>query len=93
MKRIISTAIAGVMALSLMGAPAMAAPRHSSGNDGAAIAAGIGLVALVAILASQNNDRDRGYEGRSYHRHDRDRGWRDRGHRNRDRGYRDRDWR
>jgi hypothetical protein len=45
--------------------------RHHHRNDGAAIAAGIGIVALVAILASQH-----------HHYHDgwyRDGDWRDRG--------------
>jgi hypothetical protein len=85
--------IAGTLALSLIGATAAtAAPayygtpvqyrsdnyRHR-GDDGnnAALAAGIGFIALAAILASQNNHRDygrddwnrRGYEqgyGRDY---------------------------
>ena len=94
MKRLISAALA----LSLLGATAAsAAPartqiapvdyrrqsyRHHDNGNGAAIAAGIGFLALAAILASQNNhDRDYGY----YH----DRNWRDRdyGYRNYDRGY------
>ena len=82
MKRLISS----VLALSLLGATvataANAAPvnrpipvrdyRHGNDN-GAAIAAGIGFVALAAILASQNNrDRDYGYYNDGYYR---DRGW------------------
>jgi hypothetical protein len=88
MKRLISS----VLALSLLGATvataANAAPvnrpipvrdyRHGNDN-GAAIAAGIGFVALAAILASQNNrDRDDW--------HYRDRGWDNRGY-GHNRGY------
>jgi hypothetical protein len=89
MKRLISAALA----LSLLGATAAsAAPvhapsapidyryhpyRHHDDGNGAAIAAGIGFLALTAILASQQNrDRD--------HWYDRDQGWRDR---DRDYGY------
>lgn len=94
MKRLIGAALA----LSLLGATAAsAAPvhapfapvdyryhsyRHHDDGSGAAIAAGIGFLALTAILASQQNrDRD---DWR-----DRDRDWRDRdyGYRNYDRGY------
>ncbi len=88
MKRLISS----VLALSLLGATvataANAAPvnrpipvrdyRHGNDN-GAAIAAGIGFIALAAILASQNNHdrddwhyRDRGWDNRDY-RYDRGR--------------------
>lgn len=88
MKRLISS----VLALSLLGASvataANAAPvnrpipvrdyRHGNDNS-AAIAAGIGFVALAAILASQSN---RDHDNWNY----RDRSWdyRDRGY---DRGY------
>lgn len=95
MKRLISAALASTLALSLLGATAAsAAPvhgpiapvdyryhswRHHDDGNGAAIAAGIGFLALTAILASQNHDRD----------HWRDRDWRDRdyGYRPYDRGY------
>ena len=79
MKRLISAALA----LSLLGATAAsAAPvnhvtqvqyrseRHRGGDNGAAIAAGIGFVALAAILASQNNHRD--YDRDDWGRRDRD---------------------
>lgn len=36
--------------------------RHHDDNAGAAIAVGVGLIALTAILASQNNDRYRDYD-------------------------------
>jgi hypothetical protein len=92
MKRLISS----VLALSLLGATvataANAAPvnrpipvrdyRHGNDN-GAAIAAGIGFVALAAILASQSN---RDHDNWNY----RDRSWdyRDNGYnRGYDRGY------
>ena len=82
MKRLISAALA----LSLLGATAAsAAPvnhatqvqyreRHRGGDNGAAIAAGIGFVALAAILASQNNHRDydRDYDRDDWGRRDRD---------------------
>lgn len=83
MKRLISAALA----LSLLGATAAsAAPvrgptpidyrdhsyRHHDNGNGAAIAAGIGFLALTAILASQNHDRDDWY--------DRDRDYRYRGY-------------
>lgn len=89
MKRLISS----VLALSLLGASvataANAAPvnrpipvrdyRHHDDGNGAAIAAGIGFIALAAILASQNNrDRD------DWHYRDRSWEYRDRGY---DRGY------
>lgn len=94
MKRLISS----VLALSLLGATlataANAAPvnrpipvrdyRYHDNDNGAAIAAGIGFVALAAILASQNN-HDRG----DWYYRERDRGWNDRGGWH----YRDRDWR
>ncbi|HEY4275511.1 MAG TPA: hypothetical protein VGM68_08515 [Rhizomicrobium sp.] len=78
--------IASVLALSLLGTTvataASAAPvnrpipvrdyrNHDNGN-GAAVAAGIGFLALAAILASQNNHerdyyyRDRGWDHRDY---------------------------
>jgi len=94
MKRLISS----VLALSLLGATvataANAAPvnrpipvrdyRYHHNDNGAAIAAGIGFVALAAILASQNHrDRDYGYYRDSYYR---DRDW----HYDRDRYDRDR---
>jgi opacity protein-like surface antigen len=82
MKRLISAALA----LSLLGATAAsAAPvnhatqvqyrseRHRGGDNGAAIAAGIGFVALAAILASQNNHRD--YDRDDWGRRDDDRGY------------------
>ena len=96
MKRLISAALA----LSLLGATAAsAAPvnhgtqiqyrdsyRHRGDDNGAAIAAGIGFVALAAILASQNNHdhdnwnyRDRSWDHRDY-------GY-DRGYGNSYRGY------
>ena len=83
MKRLISS----VLALSLLGATvataANAAPvnrpipvrdyRYHDNDNGAAIAAGIGFVALAAILASQNNhDRGDWYYRDGYYR---DRGW------------------
>jgi hypothetical protein len=97
MKRLISA----VMALSLLGATAAsAAPvnhgtqiqyrsdayRHGDNGNGAAVAAGIGFLALAAILSSQNNHEswnDRGWDHRDY-RYDRgyrgyDRGWDHRG--------------
>ena len=92
MKRLISS----VLALSLLGAAvdtaANAAPvnrpipvrdyRYHDNDNGAAVAAGIGFVALAAILASQNNhDRDYGYYRDGYYR---DRDW---DHRDYDRGY------
>src|SRR5215469_1995234 len=93
MKRLISAALA----LSLLGATAAsAAPvngplvpvdyrdhsyRHHDNGAGVAVAAGIGLFALGAILASQNHDRDDGYY------RDRDDGYRDYGYRDYDRGY------
>ena len=93
MKRLISAALAlsllGVTAASAAPAYRQAAPvdyrsqsyRHNDNGDGAAIAAGIGFLALTAILASQqNHDRDGWYS------HDRD--WHDRDWRDRDYGYR-----
>jgi hypothetical protein len=89
--------IAGTLALSLLGATAAsAAPvdrgipiqyrdngyRHRGDDNGAAIAAGVGFLALMAILASQHRDHD-GWSDRGYDRGD----WgRDRGYNN-DRGY------
>ena len=96
MKRLISAALV----LSLLGATAAsAAPvnrpipvrdyRYHDNDNGAAIAAGIGFVALAAILASQNN-HDRG----DWYYRERDRGWNDRGDwRFRDRDWREHDWR
>ena len=97
MKRLIGAALA----LSLLGATAAsAAPahgalqqvdyrdhsyRHRDTGNGAAVVAGIGFLALAAILASQNNHdhdgywRDRDYGYRNYDR--------DYGYRNYDRGY------
>ena len=82
MKRLISAALA----LSLLGATAASAgtttcrsrcgvvnprsERHRGADNGAAIAAGIGFVALAAILASQNNHRD--YDRDDWGRRDRD---------------------
>jgi hypothetical protein len=44
--------------------------RGHRGNDGGAIAFGVGILALTAIIASQNRDRervqDRGYDQRGY---------------------------
>ena len=48
--------------------------RHHHRNDGAAIAAGIGLVALVAILASQQHHYHDGWYGDGRW-HDRDDGY------------------
>jgi len=87
MKRLISA----TLALSLLGATAAsAAPvnrgtpiqyredgyRHRGDGDGAAIAAGVGFLALAAILASQHRDHD-GWRDRDY-----DRGYGDRGYNN-----------
>ncbi|HXS06264.1 MAG TPA: hypothetical protein VN723_05685 [Rhizomicrobium sp.] len=94
MKRLIGAALA----LSLLGATAAsAAPahgalqqvdyrdhsyRHRDNGNGAAVVAGIGFLALAAILASQNNhDHDGWYR--------QDNGWRDRDYGYRDYGYRD----
>ena len=97
MKRLISAALA----LSLLGATAAQAfPAHGGfdyrdrswrhHDDGGAIAAGIGLFALAAILASQQNRdhddwqyRDRDYGYRDYDRRDDD-------YRRYDQGYGDR---
>ena len=94
MKRLISAALA----LSLLGATAAsAAPayrpapvdyrdhRHYDDGNGAAVAAGIGFLALAAILASQNHRDHDGWRDREWH--DRD-DWRDRDWRDRDYGYR-----
>lgn len=105
MKRLISAALA----LSLLGATAAQAfpahggqpvdyrdhyYRHHDDGNGAAVAAGIGFLALAAILASQNNRdhddwqyRDRDYGYRDYDQ--RDYGQRDYGYRQdyRDYGY------
>ena len=99
MKRLISAALA----LSLLGATAAsAAPahgplapvdyrdrsyhRHDDGN-GAAIAAGIGFLALTAILASQQNHERDGWYANDRNWHDRDWHDRDMGYRNFDRGF------
>lgn len=93
MKRLISAALA----LSLLGATAASAAPVNHGtqvqyrdsyrrhdDNGAAVAAGIGFIALAAILASQNNrDRD-DYRDRSWDH--RDYGY-DRGYSNSYRGY------
>ena len=95
MKRLISA----TLALSLLGVTAASAAPYGydnqyrdsgyrSDNNGAAIAAGVGFLALAAILASQNHrdfyvDRgyrsdwhdNRGYGHDFYRGHDR-RGWR-----------------
>ena len=78
MKKIIGAALILSM---LGGSAAFAAPAYSNNrgysdhhdNSGAVIA-GVGLLALAAIFASQNNHDDYGY--RSDYRHD-DRGWGD----------------
>ena len=91
--------IAGTLALSLIGATAAtAAPayrgtpvqyrsdnyRHRGDDNGAAVAAGIGFIALAAILASQNNHRDYDRDGWSYR--DQGRGY-DNSYGGYDRGY------
>ena len=62
--------LAATLAFSLLGATAAsAAPYGHYGrgdNGGAAIAAGIGILALGAILASQHHDYDRDYRYRGY---------------------------
>ena len=99
MKRLISA----TLALSLLGATAAsAAPvnraipiqyrddgyRHRGDDNGPAIAAGVGFLALMAILASQHRDhdgwRDRGYDQGGWGRRDDDRGYGNGGY---DRGY------
>ncbi len=77
MKKIIGAALILSM---LGGSAAFAAPANYNrgysdhhDNSGAVIA-GVGLLALAAIFASQNNHDDYGY--RSDYRHD-DRGWGD----------------
>lgn len=98
MKRLISAALA----LTLLGATAASAAPvrgsfapvdyrdhyrdHDNGN-GAAVAAGIGFLALAAILASQNHDRDEWRDRDRDAWRDRDRDWRDRGYGNRGYGY------
>ena len=81
MKRLVSAALA----LSLLGGTAAAAAPYDNGarhyrarhgDNGAAVAAGIGLLALVAILASQQ------HQHRHYHR-----GWYNRDGRDYDNGY------
>ena len=97
MQRLISAALA----LSLLGATAAsAAPvnyatqvqyrdsyRHRGGDNGAAIAAGIGFGALAASLAAQNNHRD--YDRDDWGRRDRDddRGYGNYGYGNSYQGY------
>lgn len=97
MKRLIGAALAlsllGATAASAAPAPNVApralqqidyrdhSYRHRDNGNGAAVAAGIGFLALAAILASQNNhDRDGWYSH--------DRGWHDRDWRDRDYSYR-----
>lgn len=97
MKRLISA----TLALSLLGATAAsAAPvnrgipiqyrdngyRHRGDDNGAAIAAGVGFLALAAILASQHRDHD-GWRERGYDRGDWGRRDDDRGYGGYDRGY------
>jgi hypothetical protein len=89
MKRLISA----TLALSLLGATAAsAAPAYRGGaieyrdnyrhdaDNGAAIAVGVGFLALLAIMASQDHHRayDRDDWGRRYHGDDRGY-WNDRG--------------
>jgi hypothetical protein len=90
MKRLISA----TLALSLLGATAAsAAPayrdtpiayRDGRADNGAAIAVGVGFLALLAIMASQDHQRAYDRDGRQYH--DGDRGYQNfrGGH---DRGY------
>ena len=71
MKRLVSLALAATL---LTGTAAAAAPYDHGGeryyrghdnNDGAAFVAGVGLIALAAILASQHNHHyHRGWYGR-----------------------------
>jgi hypothetical protein len=75
MKRLLSIALA----LSLLGgSAAVAAPYgygnrgYSHGNNNGALFAGLGIVALAAILASRNNNHYRG----SYNRYDDNRDYR-----------------
>jgi hypothetical protein len=92
MKKIIGAALILSM---LGGSAAFAAPAYGNNrgysdqrhdNSGAVIA-GVGLLALAAIFASQNNHDDYGY--RSDYRHD-ERGWGDhRDYRHDDRGWGD----
>lgn len=42
--------------------------HHHDDGAGAAIAVGFGIVALAAILASQDDDRDRAYDRGGYYR-------------------------
>jgi hypothetical protein len=101
MKRLIGAALA----LSLLGATAAsAAPAHGSlapvdyrdrsyhsrdNGNGAAVVAGIGFLALAAILASQNNHDHDGWYRHDNYRRDRDYGYRpyDQGYSNRGYGY------
>jgi hypothetical protein len=72
MKRLLSAALAGTMALSLLGATAASAQPYGHGgfghggyghgwhghdNTGALVGLGIGLFALGAIAAASNHDR------------------------------------
>ena len=73
MKRLLSAALAGTMALSLLGATAASAQPYRGGfghgysrgwhggyhhdNTGALVGLGIGLFALGAIAAASNHDR------------------------------------
>ena len=96
MKKLIGAALILSM---LGGSAAVAAPAYSNNrgysdhhDNSGAVVAGVGLLALAAIFASQNNHDDYGY--RSDYRHD-DRGWNDhRDYRHDNRGWGDhRDYR
>jgi hypothetical protein len=91
MKKLIGAAL--ILSL-LGGSAAFAAPAYSNNrgysdqrhDNGGAVMAGVGLLALAAIFASQNNHDDYGY--RSDYRHHDQRDYRDyRGYQN-DRNYR-----
>ena len=63
--------LAATLALTLLGATAASAAPYGhsygrGGDNGGAIVAGIGLLALGAILASQHHDYDRNYAYRGY---------------------------
>src|SRR6185312_13083547 len=98
MKRLIGAALAlsllGATAASAAAAPNVApralqqidyrdhSYRHRDNGNGAAVVAGIGFLALAAILASQNNHDHDGWYRHDGYWHDRDYGYR-----NYDRGY------